>query len=182
MSESHKPSPPPSTPGPPSPPSTHSGAVRRKGHAPCGAEWNMWCDPRAATATFEAAAAAGIVLVLLANDCVNEDAIDVHSEAVSRLCEPVACDEEGLAATQLARKRFGRRLVALQPEALTMDPLAAAYVLDPSLFEMEETHVAVDPDTGVTYEVGPGKGARLQLATRIDSRGYERLLLKELLN
>lgn len=164
------------------------GAVRRAGSAPHGAEWNFAADPSSAAQVFAAVAAAGTKLVLLANDVANDDAISEQSPLVRALCEPVACGfgplpaADGGRAWHARRQCIGRRLVALQPEALTMDPLASAFVLDPSVFELEDVHLRVDPVTGVTTECGLGEGTLVRLATRIDTSAYERLLREELLD
>jgi len=128
--------------------------------------------------------------VLLSNDVANDDAINVHAPLVRALCEPVECKlpaaplapaGEDRAAARAYRQCVARRLVALQPEALTMDPLAAALVLRPSIFELQLAHVCVDERTGVTAECAAGRGTAVQLAVRIDCGEYERLLRDELL-
>jgi purine nucleosidase len=156
------------------------GAVRMRGSAPHGSEWNMWFDPVAAHEVFEAARLADLPLVLLSVDVANEDAIDLDSAAVRSLYKPVECTTGG-ADAQEQRRCYGRRLVALQPEALTMDPLAAAFVLAPETFKFEDAHVRVDKATGVTEEVVAGLGTRVRLAVSVDSHAYAQLLLRELI-
>lgn len=154
------------------------GAARAAGNGPGGAEWNFWCDPGAAHGVLEAvrvlqaAGRAAPRVAMLGNEVVNERAFDTASALGRALASPT----EG-ARADWPRAWCGRRLIALQPEALAMDPLAAAYVLRPSVLHLETAHVAVDPATGVCAEDG-ARGAAVQLATAVDSGAYGRLLAR----
>lgn len=150
------------------------GAIRREGNISPFAEFNIWVDPEAAAMVFDAPVKK--VLVPLDVTTTIELTFSDFEEPLGRLGNPqfttFALDSiQGWIEVQT--KSSGG--AGFHPH----DPIAAAYLVDPSLFGTERMEVAVDTRTGATVGRRDSAGTT-EVCLSLDTQGFKKLFFERL--
>lgn len=148
------------------------GAIGRPGNVTPEAEYNLWADPGAAAVVFEAP----VRRVLVPLDLTMTVAVSLQEveEALPGRSAFARYLIEGIAAwTTIWEQLEGS--AAFVPH----DPLAAAYLVDPSLFTVETMEIAVDARSGRTTGRRTSAGETL-VCTGVDGPRFKRLFLSAL--
>jgi pyrimidine-specific ribonucleoside hydrolase len=156
---------------------TMGGAVDASGNVTepdldaAASEWNMYVDPTAASEVF----GSGAPLVLVALDATNQ--VPVTPTFLERL----ALNVHTPAASLVAELYRANPLVGTG-QAYFWDPLAAAAVIDPSLLRTERENIAVVTENGsdIGRTIRSADGHPIDVATSVDARTFEDLLVRTL--
>ncbi len=157
------------------------GGAMGVGNVTPAAEYNIYADPEAAKITFDS----GIPVILIGLDVTVQTVVTrEQNEAFKSIGNPVA-DLLSNLNTYLMDKEspFNKN------GAIMHDPLALSYLLEPSIFEMENYYIDVVCDNGKArgmtlvdkYRLS-GKKPNVSVAVKADNKKFIKLLMELLMN
>jgi len=150
------------------------------GNTTPAAEFNIYVDPHAARAVFEA----GVKLTMLGLDVTHQALVtEPRLAAIEALGTPLSRAVVGLLDffNRYDRERYG------MPGAPLHDPCVIAYLLQPALFSGRDCHVAVETESELTMGAtmvdwwgAHGHQATATVIDGIDADGFFTLLTERL--